>query len=219
MRNFLSKIAAPLLLLVLLAACAVQSQGGMVDRKLAEADPAKMGMIVGSFGKYVADKNFPSQSLLLRQLSSKSEDVTVTFAGNMDDFPPDFSDGKTHATIFAIKLPEGWYEIYNFRLLQPGVYGSSTTWSARGNFSFLFQIEVGKATYVGEYLSRVVTGRNFLGISTTGGAYFEVDDKRERDLAFAQKKWPDFNFGTVNDFIPDVAAMKNPLFVRAGAAN
>src|SRR5262245_10439971 len=83
MPAFLRNIVSLLLTAALLSACAVQSQGGMVNRNLAEADPAKMGMVVGSFGKYVADKNFPSQSLLLRRLESKDEDVTVRFAGNM----------------------------------------------------------------------------------------------------------------------------------------
>jgi hypothetical protein len=208
------------LCLVVLSACVVKQPGGMVDRKLAEADPAKMGVVVGSFGVKIGMGETVSgyQQLLIRRLQS-SEDVTVSFQANLDDFPPDFRDKASQATIFALKLPEGWYEIYNFQMMRPGIYGSSTTYSARSDFNFLFQVEAGKATYVGEYLSVPVMARNIFGAVPLPGPSFEVDDKRARDLAFAKTKWPEFDYGKVNDFIPDVAAIKNPLFVRAGAAN
>jgi hypothetical protein len=215
----LARRMAWLLCLVVLSACVVKQPGGMVDRKLAEADPATMGAVVGSFGVKIGVGETVSgyQQLLIRRLQSTSEDVTVSFQANLDDFPPDFRDKTSQATIFALKLPAGWYEIYNFRMVRPGIYGSSTTFSARSDLSFLFQVEAGKATYVGEYLSVPVEARNIFRAVPIPGPSFEVDDKRTRDLAFARTKWPDFEFDKVNDFIPDVAAIKNPLFVRAGS--
>jgi hypothetical protein len=65
-------------------------------------------------------------------------------------------------------------------------------------------------------MTRPATGRTGFGVATTQGATFEVDDKRARDLGFARTKWPDFDFTKVNAFVPDVAAIGNPLFVRAG---
>jgi hypothetical protein len=187
----------------------------MVDRTLAEADPAKMGVAVGSFGVKIGVGQTVSgyQQLLLRRLQSTGEDITVSFQANLDDFPPDFRDKDSQATIFALKLPEGWYEIYNFRLLRPGIYGSSTTFGARSDFNFLFEVTAGKATYVGEYLSVPVYLRNIYGPVPIPGPSYEVDDKRVRDLAFAKTKWPDFDFGEVRDFIPDVVALKHPLFL------
>jgi hypothetical protein len=187
----------------------------MVDRKLAEADPAKIGMVVGSFGIKMTGQASGYQQLLLRRLESRGEDVTVSFQANLDDFPPDIRDGRCQATIFALKLPEGWYEIFNFRLTRPGVYGSTTTYSSRADFSFLFQVEAGKVAYLGEYLSVPVTARNIFGAVQIPGPSYEVGDQRARDLAFARTKWPEFDFNDVRDFIPDVAALKHPLFSKA----
>jgi hypothetical protein len=215
----LARRMAWVLCLVVLSACVVKQPGAMVDRELAEADPAQTGVVVGSFGVKIGVGQTVSghQQLLLRRLKSTGEDITVSFQANLDDFPPDFRDKDSQATIFALRLPEGWYEIYNFRLLRPGIYGSSTTFAARSDFNFLFQVTAGKATYVGEYLSVPVQLRNIFGPVPIPGPTFEVDDKRARDLAFAKTKWPDFDFGQVIDFIPDVAAIKNPLFVPANS--
>jgi hypothetical protein len=214
MRLLARRLALALGLLTL-ASCAVQQQGALVDRKLAEADPAKLGVVVGSFGIKMTGREGGSQVLLLRRLESRGEDVTVLFQANMDDFPPDVRDNRSQATIFALKLPEGWYEIYNFRQTRPGVYGSSTTFSARGDFSFLFQIEAGKASYVGEYLSVPTNARNIFGTIQIPSPYFEVGDQRARDFAFAQAKLPEFDYGNARDFIPDVVALKHPLFSKA----
>jgi hypothetical protein len=209
-------IIAALLGSALLAGCMVRAPGGGVDPALVAGDAARTGLVVGAFGVGRRDTTFSQSALLIRAVGATKPAGVVELLTVFDDFPPNYRDERVGATIFAIRLPAGRYEIYNYTLFQRGPFGG-TTYSARQDFSLAFTIEPSRATYVGEYFARPDTGRTGFGVATTQGAIFAVGDQRARDLNFARQQWPDFDFSAVIDGMPDPDALRNPLFVRARA--
>jgi hypothetical protein len=213
-RQFIAVLLWP----ALLGGCMVRTPGGGIDPSLAGGDPTRTGLVIGSFGVGRRDTTFSQSALLIRAVGAAKPAAAVELLTVFDDFPPNYRDDRIDATIFAIRLPAGRYEIYNYTLFQRGPFGG-TTYSARQDFSLAFSVEPGRATYVGEYFVRPDTGRTGFGVATTQGAIFAVGEQRARDLNFARQQWPDFDFSTVIGAVPDPDALRHPLFVRAGAGS
>src|SRR5947207_1186170 len=70
--------------------------------------------------------------------------------------PIDVQDGRLRATVATRRLLPGRYEIYGATVME--YMGMQVYYSDKRPFSFPFEIEPGKATYLGEFLAYPVRG-------------------------------------------------------------
>lgn len=202
--------------------------GGTVRGQFAEGDAETKGLIVGSLGHpRERFQYFPAQVMYIRRLRAPESEAGVTFSSTMDDFPPNYSDPKLQAEIFALLVPEGQYEIFNFQvhggLLDPCEPPTRTgrerinpredcSLEARRPISILFRVQAWQITYVGEYLAWLADKSWWGPEALRFNLRYEVGDARDRDLAYARRHWPDYETAPVNLEMPDLAKMRHPSF-------
>lgn len=107
----------------------------------------------------------------------------------LNKHPHDFSFDEGSGTVFAIALPAGKYEFYQYYLLQNSGNVSST-FEARNEFSIPFEIRPGRATYIGEVRAVNRFERNLLGFRIAAGVRWRVHDAFTRDEPILKAKFP-----------------------------
>lgn len=100
-------------------------------------------------------------------------------------------------------------KVSNFELMTKML----TSYSAM-EFSIPITIKPGKATYIGNYQAvTFATYRNALGLQrSTGGAYFILQDKRERDVALAKEL--DSSITDIEFMLPTINSIGTP-YIRS----
>lgn len=88
--------------------------------------------------------------------------------------------GKTIGRLAALRLPAGDYELYDWKLVVPNVYGGNE-FTPRRAIGYRFTVEAGRAIYLGNVDLRM-TEQDTYGIT--------VENKAKRDLALLTKKVP-----------------------------
>lgn len=103
--------------------------------------------------------------------------------------PHDFRWEEGTGVVFAIALPAGKYEFYQYYLAQ--LRGNiNAKWEAAEDFSIPFDITSGRATYIGEVRAVNLYGRSMLGIRLAAGVRWEVHDSFAHDEPILKKKYP-----------------------------
>jgi hypothetical protein len=108
--------------------------------------------------------------------------------------PVDIEEGEKKATLFAVRLPPGRYELFDvfFAL-------GNKSFGAERPFVIPFEVAEGRATYLGEFLSFSVLGKNFIGAVVYDGAYFVVSDQLQRDQTLLIKRYPEIRTLSVDN--------------------
>lgn len=172
-------------LVAFVSGCATVASGD-IPSSLADVPPEKTGIVFGSIG-IGAKTLFTNQGLRYRQLGA-SENALIQFREGIIDTATDFTEGSVKGNLFLLRLPPGEYELFNARFVSPGPLNSMTTFTAKSDFSVPFVVTQGKATYLGEFITYSLTGKNFLGVTVPAGGYFVVSNKLDRDLVLLGKK-------------------------------
>lgn len=92
-------------------------------------------------------------------------------------------DGIGYA--FAIPLPEGKYEFYNYDFDD-----GAKKWKARKDFSIVIEIKAGRALYIGETVAHKKYAESVSGTLVSAGGYFTSSDQLERDKVILARKFP-----------------------------
>lgn len=200
-----------------LASCMTVRDTYVVSNKLLDRPPEKTGVVVGSIGLAKSDIGYHRYSLIARDLATNEKLYFYFKRSGVLDTPADFSDGRAQSAIFALRLPEGRYEIHNIEYFSVGLFGSENRVTARRDFSIPFEIKAGEGTYLGEFVAVNVPGRNLLGMRTVIWTYWEIADRQDRDVALARQRLTDAPLTTITRAVPDPEALRLPFFARVGA--
>lgn len=83
---------------------------------------------------------------------------------------------------FAIPVPAGTYELYDWTVSSVGPGGASIRFQCRSPFKVPFTVEPGKATYIGRMEVAARGGRNLLGMPVLSDAMVLLTDQPAQDI-------------------------------------
>ena len=173
-----------------LAACAAKAP---MPEQLAATDLANQGLVVGSITRPSLKPAFNSYALLFRNIDSKQEYRVRISADMMSGrYEDDILDQGVAGSKFALLLPPGRYELYNFSLFMMGPAGD-TTYFAKQDFSVPFAVQAGEIQYIGEFRNKPVTFmHSFMGMETEmlAGGSWDIYDNSGRDLGRMETRFP-----------------------------
>jgi len=101
---------------------------------------------------------------------------------------PDFT-GRETGQIVVRRLPPGDYLIENFAFYGSSPLGASYDWSAAKPFAIRFNVQPGKATYIGSFMRAPSLGTS-LAPQLGAVGFFVVADRSERDLPIIRTRLP-----------------------------
>lgn len=173
------RVFALLTLLLGLAGCHSMSPIH-IDEELTPNAGSGVAYVVGVVGIWPKAVNTAQeQMLMIRQRGSDNFATARLHNEFYARTPRDVREtGHGIGTLFVMPLKPGRYELYNLRFDR----GSSVSWS-REDFTIPFQLEAGKAYYIGDFRAGCVTP----GQST---CLFLHSDHLERDSALVRAKYP-----------------------------
>lgn len=214
------RIAGLALLMLMLAACASTQTRGRPHASMVPGAGEPTGWLVLSLGsRYEEGKLAPFQNhgLTYRAASGSDEDSGWIDVRNDDFKSPDptkldIVEGTTAQIVVVVALRPGQYLFTGGWMGTDIGVASQSVESAKG-YTQAFEIRDGAITYAGSYLGHVIMGENALGMDIRAGAYYQVRDQRERDLAIARRRQPQLPADApVIDAIPRSAKMAGGMF-------
>lgn len=174
-----------------LVACAAKAP---MPEQLAVTDLASQGLVVGSITRPPLKPAFNRYTLLFRNIDSKQKyrvSISADFmSGRYED---DILDQGVAGSKFALLLPPGRYELYNYSLFMMDPAGGDTTYFAKHDFSVPFAVQAGEIQYIGEFRNKPVTYiRSFIGIEAEllAGGSWDIYDNSGRDLGRMETRFP-----------------------------
>ncbi|GAA4503295.1 hypothetical protein [Pseudaeromonas paramecii] len=174
-----------------LVACATKAP---MPEQLAATDLANQGLVVGSITRPPLKPAFNSYALLFRNIDSKQEYRVRISADMMSGrYEDDILDQGVAGSKFALLLPPGRYELYNFSLFMMDPAGGDTTYFAKQDFSVPFAVQAGEIQYIGEFRNKPVTYiRSFMGMEAEilAGGSWDIYDNSGRDLGRMETRFP-----------------------------
>jgi hypothetical protein len=112
-----------------------------------------------------------------------------------------FSDGGYQGTTFAIALPTGEYEFFNYEMEDI----DRTRWSSEEDYSIPFNVKANQTSYLGEIKLHVKTTTDFLGGYIFHGGFWTVNDESVRDINIFKKHQPEHS---LDDISIDILSQK-----------
>jgi len=137
--------------------------------------------------------NAPDKALGDTPMATRREEVHgfIGASGKFltNKYPEDFQFDGGSGTVFAVPLAVGMYEFYQYYVVQNG--GTAQIgYKATKEFSILFEIKAGRATYVGEARAVSLFEKSLFGVRLADGARFDVHGFYERDAPLVKVKFP-----------------------------
>lgn len=179
--------------LAIVAGCSIDAVS--IDDELKVAPGDAVGYLVGTIGivergknKTIAVKN----ELRIRNVESGASFKLVYSGEDVVMSPTDIREDDKKAAAFRVPLPPGEYEIFKAYFFYNSPY-ESQTWENEENFSLPITIEADREVYIGELIASTLQGKNAFGIGVVAGYRFDISDRRDRDFAVLEAKFPDFS--------------------------
>lgn len=169
--------------------------------------PEKSGVVIASVGgEWPMNARF---SVGFRPIPATNTIGEFVFLRNslFSRIPIDIQNGATYATVATHRLPPGKYEIYGATVMV-GLGAAQLYYTDERPFSFPFEIQAGKATYLGEFLAHPVQS----GSNTR--AVYTVKNMQSRDLELLRKRGLEFQPDTVINAVMDKKQSSNSIFRR-----
>lgn len=187
---------AALFLALALSGCATSSGGYFADKSLRPNEGEPRGYAIATLGVQFEEGKLPPFQENRLEFRSKTDPKASgalrMFIQSANDDPHsdlDVKDGGVRQTVVIASLRPGLYEISGTSMsTDVGVARSSQDSAPSG--ALAFEIRGDEITYLGSYVARVTMGKNALGMEIRSGAYFEVRDHEQRDIAFAHNRDP-----------------------------
>lgn len=215
------RTAALLVLIAVLGACATAGGGKSVHSSLTPIDGEPRGWLVATIGvlgeqdklppfhgNYVNFRPVPEQGRATGTFYAYINDVVNAPREELDVF-----EGGKLQKVIVIPLRPGQYEITGGDMVTDVGVATASDRSAPG-FSHPFEIRADQFTYVGSYLARVMMGENAVGMTIRSGAYYEISDQQQRDLALARARDPSLpKDAPVADAIPRPPQLAAGMFL------
>lgn len=160
---------------------------------LQASDLQTQGLITGSVTRTLDTPAFHSYRLMFRNIDTGSTFQIFLKADFMDGtYQDDIIEPTSRGSRFALLLPPGRYELYNYEL---SVTEPNATRLVRPNseFSIPFLVERGKIHYIGDFNCRSSTSiQETWGFKLTylSGGSWTVQDHRDRDLTAMATRYP-----------------------------
>lgn len=199
----------PLACLTLLSACA---QTPTIPTSHQGADA---GQVILGFGLTDFDKPWKAVGYRHVRLVIEREGSTPPQTGALVLQSPvlfsagDYRSETETGLVQSFSLPAGRYRVTNFQLVwEGGLSGQVKTFSAQPSFAIGFEVQAGKAVYLGNYQLNALSERNALGLPTPQGGVFVVTDRFAADSAIAQRK--QLTSGAPLNMTPDLTRLNHP---------
>lgn len=160
------------------------------------------------------DANFSFFMFNYAQDESKSGDYDF-FSCSKGGFgmpSADVKDKNSQTFVIMKPLQPGKYRIFLFSLEAGG--NTRVKVSNKNAFSIPFEIKPNEYSYLGNYHGIVTTKKALLFGETINGGYIVVSDHKDRDVKLAKSANPLLKIDVINNSVPDVELIGNPLFVR-----
>ena len=203
---------------VLLAGC-IASAPTRIDKELQGVPIEEAGFIAGSVSQQISGDNlapFNDQVVEIRARGSK-HGLRMSFSTGLFETPVDFEDQDVRGAVFRVPLPPGDYD-----LVAVWFYWNNGSvekrWYSEQPFALPVTVHKGRTTYIGEYRSMGIWGRNFVGLRLPAAGYFIVSDSSVRDLAVLEAREPGFDPAQADIGVPEIPPALYKLMRRAPAA-
>ncbi len=197
-----------------------ESASGEEPNKLAQGADGFLVISLGSRNPLLTDSLY----FRLREVGSR-KDYNILYNGRSrsSDQPHDFVQGPINASVYVLRLPPGKYEFYSFNSKQQVLPNTSprsrmdqmtmatATLGPKLDYSVPFVIEIGKVTYVAQFMQSVFYRRGSIPTINPGFSYFVVSNQQSRDLAIAYKRGEVSSDLPVISAIPDLIAINSPV--------
>lgn len=181
---------------------------------------ADTGVVFGSLGVSSTAPTIDFSSLQFRPIGFQQQRLSeflfhspVGVAGALLSplfrTPVDFDESTGKGTLFVARLPAGDYQLVSATIMNAPFagWGAHVYESDAGGVAF--QVEPGKATYLGQFLSHLQMGRDRYGVPMVTGAYFVVSSRLERDYALLAARDPAAAASAVVDLASRFIAVDN----------
>lgn len=149
-------------------------------------------------------------ALIFRDPSTEDEGRFRIYIPDLSKDTFDVRNEKYEGFVTILRLPPGKYEIYNFEVSIASPLGS-TRFSSREDFSIPFEVQSGRAVYIGSYDSTPTYGKSIFGVDVVAGTYWILSDRHERDLAVAKAREPALGQMAIDLAVPDPRRLNIPL--------
>lgn len=208
------------LLLLMLAACASTLTRGGPHASMVPGAGEPTGWLVLSLGSRYEEGKLPpfqNHGLTHRALTGAAKDAGWIDVRNDNFKSPDptkldIVEGTTAQNVVVVALRPGQYVFTSGWMVTDIGIARKSVESGEG-YEQAFEIRDGAITYAGSYLGHVIMGKNALGMEIRAGAYYQIRDQRERDLAIARRRQPQLPMDAlVIDAIPRSAQMAAGIF-------
>lgn len=171
-----------LLFLIILSGCSTVTSRPNINAEYIVSKGNGSGLMLASVS-YL--RNFSGYSVFYREVGGETP-YKMQIGSGSTLLPPsmmkwDINTGIEKGKVFAIELPAGEYEFFNWF-----VSSGYISFGAKRPFSVTFNIVPGKATYIGNIVFKPVQK---LGLTVTG-VEVENENKLDRDLPIINSKFP-----------------------------
>jgi hypothetical protein len=219
LRRWMGRIA----ILLLTTSCGIEVADKpdtlYVPYNLANAASEETGYVVGSIGLLRKAKNFQTYRFYLRPVGTDDRFQFFFYDQSSFTYRPDFVDNGAEIRLFATPLRAGRYEMFRYEFTAMRVFPPLTGPDRPdSDFSFQFDVKPGQTTYLGQFKAVPQMGRPVLGMPNILAYYWEIADRRARDLAAAQQRLPGVKTEGLIAAVPDPSTMGLRYFARDGGA-
>jgi hypothetical protein len=164
---------------VTLSGCAFYTN---INSRTANVDMAKNGIVIVSLQE--SSRGRMSQSLIYRFENVADETMGSFSIGSLIFSEYDFTLPRVRGDVFAVELPPGQYTLTSWTISTGNAHISP-----RIDIPAFFTVEQGKAIYLGSIDMQLEVQRNFLGMEGVYGGIPYIQDKMDRDMPIAIKKF------------------------------
>ncbi|MEQ1773807.1 MAG: hypothetical protein ABL891_08490 [Burkholderiales bacterium] len=172
--------------------------------------------VIGIGAKW--NTQYSSYTFVFRRIGEQETGHLTYFQNNqMRARETDYRTNDEAGIVYVANIPAGNYEIINFSVfLNSGVYQSA--YSSRKPFSIPFTVRAKEAVYLGNYQANGINGKNFFGMPVTGGAYFVVENRYQKDIELAKKRTPPLPIENAKDMTPNLKNVGSPFLITTEQA-
>lgn len=181
-------ILLSILVLTVLAGCKTTRLPGDITSQTLK----NQGLVIGSMSRGFGTQQYDNYLFKFREMENDIEKKIVM--GRSYPLGP-FNDDFEKGMLFAIPLPAGEYEFYDFNTMHTDGL-TLVQWGPEEDFSAPFKVKEGKISYIGEInlgakdrKTLIYYIESSIGTKTAGEPILAIVDARNRDIPLLKEKY------------------------------